>query len=976
MAKDPQTELEDLLREEPYVRALARVLCASNEDEIVQQTWLQACSQRPTRIKQPRAWLGQIVRNVTKNLLRREGRVRQREQHAAKRGVAPSSLELMQREERRRGLVKLVDALPHDQRAVMVLRYFEGLPPRDIATRLTLPVGTVWNLHRRGLDRLRAALDARGAKDGQSRSAWLLPLLGTPLTPAPVPLEAAAATTALPTALIAGSFAMTMKTKLAAVAAVALAIALTVYWPATAVPTPTPSSDPSQQLPGAATGSTIEAPTGATKNVDNHREAAPDATTTTATTGSVRVTAYYGGEDRTPASNVTIHCRRAGADWRVAPICTTDASGVAEFDDLLPGTVIIWGDRVNPGRLVEIVAGETTEHELVFRYVPDIRGIVIDENERPLAGAQVSAAMPGLVGRDPSVLAISGSDGRFEIRCPPQPSFISVRAEGYQPSKMQFANARNSEAAEVRVQLQPGGGTLTGTVLDDRGTPIPQAVVCVGNPEPQGLGSIDDRPPAPAMLRTGEDGTFRAISIPSGDTPIWVRASDKAPYVSTVVVAEYAASYVQITLHPGGIVRGVVTAKDGTPVAKAEVSHGDWRDIERVGTYTDTEGNYELRGLPHGMVDIRAEHAKDGKANNLVDLSPRRAATLDLQLSRGTVISGTVTDQEGKPVEKLHVEATAERTPKHKQWLQHARTAADGSYSIRNCPDGRAIRVEFSSKQTRPKVISDYDPGSGPLNVQVERDVVAGYITGRILGENGQPLADVEIRPRCNQRDMFLQSVVTKNDGTFEFGPLPGGKWDMSLEHKTHTGPRIPSFELAPSGRWELGDVQMRLGGRAIIKSGAIPGKDLSFMITDTQSQSRWTIRPADQPVTPLLRPGDYMLQVWGKRSAARAIRFTILGGQRTEVPLPPAAGVRQHFEFGYDQEKHTTYGATIKLYRGEQKIVDAWLSTQPKEDWNYDVWLLPGTYRVTMSGKLIAETTITIGTDEPQPLKLTLAPR
>jgi len=972
MAKDPQTELEDLLREEPYVRALARVLCASNEDEIVQQTWLQACAQRPTRIKQPRAWLGRIVRNVAKNLLRREGRNRQREQHAAKRGVAPSSLELMQREERRSGLVKLVDALPHDQRAVMVLRYFEGLPPRDIATRLALPVGTVWNLHRRGLDRLRAALDAQ---TGNSRAAWLLPLLGTSLTPMPLDLAAPTAT-ALPTGVLAGSIAMTMKTKLAAVITVAAAIALAVYWPETALPTPAPAAGASNQAPAAATGSTIDDSALANNQTNSEREAAPVTTNTVATTGSVRVTAFYGGEDRSPASNATIHCRRAGADWRVAPMCKTDESGVALFDDLPPGTVIIWGDRVDPGRKVEIVAGEIVEHELVFPDVPGIRGIVLNENNQPIKGAEITAAMPGLVGRDPAVLAITKRDGRFEIRCPPQPSFISARAEGYQPSKMQFAYARNSEAAEVKVQLLPGGGTVTGTVVDDQNQPIPQAVVCIGDPEIQGLGSIDDRPPAPALVRTGDDGTFRAISIPKGDTPIWVRARDKAPWVSKVVVAEYAATYVRITMQPGGIVRGVVTGRDGTPVPKAEVMHGDWRDIERVATYTDAQGHYELRGLPHGKVGIRAKHDKDGKADHVADLSPRQAVTLDLQLSRGTELAGKVTDQHGEPVVKLHVEATAERTAQHEQWMHYARTAADGSYSIPNCPDGRPIRVEFSSKKTQPKIVADFDPRRGPLNVQVERDVVEGYISGRILGENGQPLADVEVRPRCNQRDMFPRSVVTKADGKFEFGPLPNGKWDMNLVHKSHTGPSIPSFELAPTGRWEVGDVQMRLGGHAIIKSETVAGKDLSFMITDTQSRSRWTIRPADEPVTPLLRPGDYMLQVWGKRSAARAMRFTILGGQRTEVVLPTATGVQQHFDFVYDKDKHATYGATIKVFRGEQKIVDAWLSTQPKDDWSYDVWLLPGTYRVTMSGKLVAETTITIGTEQPKPLELTLLPR
>ena len=57
----------------------------------------------------------------------------------------------------------------------------------------------------------------------------------------------------------------------------------------------------------------------------------------------------------------------------------------------------------------------------------------------------------------------------------------------------------------------------------------------------------------------------------------------------------------------------------------------------------------------------------------------------------------------------------------------------------------------------------------------------------------------------------------------------------------------------------------------------------------------------------------------------------------------------------------------------GDDKIVDKWLSTRPSEDWGYDLWLLPGTYRVTLRGKLRAEATLTIGTTEPPPLTMQL---
>lgn len=979
MQPDPQNDLEALLREEPYVRALARVLCAGNEDEIVQQTWLQACSHRGKRVQQPRAWLASIVRNVTKNLLRREGRTKKREQLAAKRGVAPSSFELMQREERRRRLVKLVDTLPPDQREVMVLRYFEGLPPRHIAEQLELPVGTIWNLHRRALERMRHALDAEANQKGETRSAWLMPLLGAPLVPTALPVDAVpTAATALPTGVIAGSFAMTIKTKLAAATAVAAAIALTVFWPETAVPTPAPAGNEASHNPDLATGSRITDNQQASPIVDGKREAAPAMANAAATTGTLRVTAFFVGEERMPASNVTISYRYRADDARTAPRVRTDERGIATFEHLDPGTVYVWGDRVDPIRKVEIVAGETTDHELTFPKTKTIRGIVIDENTQPIANAEIMTSMWGLLGRDPEMLATTDADGRFEIFGAPNPSFVGARAAGYLSSRLQLAMARGDGDLEIKMTLLRGGGTVAGTVVDEQGTPIAQAIVCIGEGPVQGLGggSIDSSPAMPAFVRTDEDGTFRAISVPPGDNPVWARARDMAPYRSTCVVANYGSSVLRITMQTGGIARGTVSNHEGTAVAKAEVIHGKWQDMERVSTYSDATGAYELRGLPIGEVNLRAEHDQEGKANSIATLQSGKPVTLDLQLSRGVELAGVVTDQFGKPVAKVFVEATAERTGNAKHWMHYARTAEDGSYHIPNCPEGRSVRVEFKHKEITPYRVAAFDPRTGPLNVTVQSGVITAYIRGVVIDENGQPLAGVEVRPRCNPRDMFLTEVTTKADGTFEFGPLPDGKWDISMHHKTYTAPNIATHELAVGESWDLGKVQLRMGGTAIIKPVSVPAQDLTFMITDTQSKARWAIRPAEQPVTPLLRPGDYMLQVWGKRAAAQSLRFTIVSGQQTEIHLPTQAGQRQHFDITYDTESLSTHGATIQVFRGEDKLVDKWLSTKPGEAWGYDVWLLPGTYRVTFAGTLQAETTVTIGASEPAPQKVTLAPR
>jgi RNA polymerase sigma factor (sigma-70 family) len=58
-------------------------------------------------------------------------------------------------------VVQALRRLPVQQRAVVILRYYEDLPERDVADALGLPLGTVKSHTARGLTRLRTELEER-----------------------------------------------------------------------------------------------------------------------------------------------------------------------------------------------------------------------------------------------------------------------------------------------------------------------------------------------------------------------------------------------------------------------------------------------------------------------------------------------------------------------------------------------------------------------------------------------------------------------------------------------------------------------------------------------------------------------------------------------------------------------------------------------------------------------------------------------
>ncbi len=168
---NPAARPETLLEHGPFVRRIARSLLFDEHrvDDVVQETWLAAL-ERPPR-KALRGWLGTVVRNFSLRSLRGEGRRARRELAAARPEAVPSTEEIVAQEAARRSVVEAVLSLEEPFRSAILLRYYEGLPPRSIARRLGIPVETARSRVKRGIELLRARLD--GEHRG-GRRAWCL----------------------------------------------------------------------------------------------------------------------------------------------------------------------------------------------------------------------------------------------------------------------------------------------------------------------------------------------------------------------------------------------------------------------------------------------------------------------------------------------------------------------------------------------------------------------------------------------------------------------------------------------------------------------------------------------------------------------------------------------------------------------------------------------------------------------------------
>jgi len=165
------------------IRALALSILGDEHaaEDVLQETWIRALEKPPPRHDSVGGWLRRVAEGLAISRLRSDGRRRVRETHWVEdRDCAHSSYDATERAEVLRAVVDEVLALDEPYREAVMRRYFEGLPPREIAKATDASVATVNSRLQRAQAKLKEKLDRRlSDRCGGMRSA-LLVLVGMP----------------------------------------------------------------------------------------------------------------------------------------------------------------------------------------------------------------------------------------------------------------------------------------------------------------------------------------------------------------------------------------------------------------------------------------------------------------------------------------------------------------------------------------------------------------------------------------------------------------------------------------------------------------------------------------------------------------------------------------------------------------------------------------------------------------------------
>jgi RNA polymerase sigma factor (sigma-70 family) len=277
--------------------------------------------------------------------------------------------------------------------------------------------------------------------------------------------------------------------------------------------------------------------------------------------------------------------------------------------------------------------------------------------------------------------------------------------------------------------------------------------------------AVDDAPVRSAASPPAFDGA--ASSRPAVDPP--ARPLTPAPFV------DVAASRPESQPAARGL-RVFVEWADGTPAAGvvASVRREGAPQVDETFATADVSGTAGFDDVAEGAWYVRVDRATGAK---LVAVPKDRSAELRWRLAAGTEVAGRVVDAEDRPVGGAEICLSVPG----EGFFVATRSAADGSYRLRDVADGLRISARAAAYAPCPTVAV----GGGPTCVRDFRLTRrAAAVVGVVVGEDGAPAAFVSVSASALELDSEAidltrgaARVVGSTDatGSFRLSPLPPG---------------------------------------------------------------------------------------------------------------------------------------------------------------------------------------------------------
>ena len=375
-----------------------------------------------------------------------------------------------------------------------------------------------------------------------------------------------------------------------------------------------------------------------------------------------------------------------------------------------------------------------------------IAGVVVDDEDKPVKGATISAYGNG----QPNVNGQTDAKGRFAFDqvCAGPINIYANSQHGNDSGNGSTVAQGGDTNITVRfgVHWRPGqtasaGIIIAGTIVDPDGKPAPGARVSL-LPDPQGEKTAN------------AEGRFKLAFDPNrfGGMPINQRvviARDLIRNLAAALDLEEGATNADLKLQPAWTLAGRIVDTNGAGISggQAQLMFDSDHFTSLVGapTRADAEGRFEIKGLPHGRA-FSVRVSATGFGQDTPDIDPPAGDTHRVELDPTELwvadqrIAGVVLDADDKPVAGAWINGSGDKQPTF-----NGQTDSQGRFAFKPVCSG-PLRLDASCQ---PNLSGNASVEGGDTNITL-RIAAPGAGGGRtppppVVSLEGKPLPDLTV---------------------------------------------------------------------------------------------------------------------------------------------------------------------------------------------------------------------------------------
>lgn len=425
----------------------------------------------------------------------------------------------------------------------------------------------------------------------------------------------------------------------------------------------------------------------------------------------------------------------------------------------------------------------------------EARGRVINEQQQPIAGAQVWAAQRFFQDRQETK---SDGEGRFIFRNLKEGKInFSVVAEGYAPENK--PHDVRADAEEIVFQLTQGS-VIRGKVQDPSGQPIEGVQVSL-----EGVPGQVSYETYEYSTETDSKGVFEWKGAPNSPVPF---SFGKSGYEQKRKVELKPGEDNVITLRPNRQVKGqVLEAETEKPITQFKIAVGHYYAVNKFSSYShnrkefkNEEGRFTIEIYEEDQNEIQA--AANDYAPEIQTIPPEEGGqiTMVFKLKPSPSLTGTVVTADGQPVAGASVSVVDGIFGGRSARFSRGKLSALSSNTTLATTDASG-RFSIPNPPANGTVLTANGTGFGSASIAEVKSsgVVMLQALGRIEGVLMQSSAagvGQELLLNSPNGEIYFDFGTTKHitdaQGRFTFEDVPAGT--VSIVRLVKISPKSSSF--------------------------------------------------------------------------------------------------------------------------------------------------------------------------------------